>query len=190
MTEFVSGWVGGACGFLFGHPFDTLKVRQQALNHTSIVFTFRDCIRQVSHNIVKTPTQPQYNLREPWSDTKRTTLTSSNGIPDSLRIPYVIRILDIHDILYVISIHDILSIPSCFGIPKIIGDHYIIGNPYILSIPGIPDIPHILGIPDILGVSNFLDIPGILHLPDIFVIPVIPDEAMDPNFPINYVPSF
>jgi len=46
MTEFVSGWVGGACGFLFGHPFDTLKVRQQALNHTSIVFTFRDCIRQ------------------------------------------------------------------------------------------------------------------------------------------------
>ena len=96
MTEFVSGWVGGACGFLFGHPFDTLKVRQQALNHTSIVFTFRDCIRQVSHNIVKTPTQPQYNLREPWSDTNRTTLTNSNDIADRLRIPYVIGILDIH----------------------------------------------------------------------------------------------
>ena len=48
MSEFVSGWVGGCCGFVLGHPFDTLKVRQQALNQTSIVFTFRDCIKQVS----------------------------------------------------------------------------------------------------------------------------------------------
>ena len=50
MAEFASGWVGGACGFVLGHPFDTLKVRQQALNHTSIVFTFKDCVKRVSNN--------------------------------------------------------------------------------------------------------------------------------------------
>jgi hypothetical protein len=31
MCDFVSGWVGGCCGLILGHPFDTLKVRQQAL---------------------------------------------------------------------------------------------------------------------------------------------------------------
>ena len=36
MTEFVSGWAGGCCGLLLGHPFDTVKVRQQALGHTSL----------------------------------------------------------------------------------------------------------------------------------------------------------
>ena len=29
MTEFVSGWAGGCCGLLLGHPFDTVKVRLQ-----------------------------------------------------------------------------------------------------------------------------------------------------------------
>ena len=47
MTEFVAGWIGGCSGLLLGHPFDTLKVRQQALNHTSIIQTFRNCIQQV-----------------------------------------------------------------------------------------------------------------------------------------------
>jgi len=46
MSEFVSGWVGGCCGFVLGHPFDTLKVRQQALNHTSVIFTFKECVQQ------------------------------------------------------------------------------------------------------------------------------------------------
>ena len=47
MTEFVAGWIGGCSGLLLGHPFDTLKVRQQALNHTSIIQTFQNCIKQV-----------------------------------------------------------------------------------------------------------------------------------------------
>ena len=51
MAEFASGWVGGACGFVLGHPFDTLKVRQQALNHSSIVFTFKDCVKQVKATV-------------------------------------------------------------------------------------------------------------------------------------------
>jgi len=46
MTEFVAGWVGGCSGLLLGHPFDTLKVRQQALNHKSIIFTVQDCVKQ------------------------------------------------------------------------------------------------------------------------------------------------
>lgn len=46
MSEFAAGWIGGCCGILLGHPFDTLKVRQQALNHTSIVYTFKNCIQQ------------------------------------------------------------------------------------------------------------------------------------------------
>ena len=33
MCDFVSGWVGGCCGLILGHPFDTLKVRQQALGN-------------------------------------------------------------------------------------------------------------------------------------------------------------
>ena len=47
MSEFVAGWVGGCCGILLGHPFDTLKVRQQALNQTSVVATLRSCVKQV-----------------------------------------------------------------------------------------------------------------------------------------------
>jgi hypothetical protein len=34
MCDFVSGWVGGCCGLILGHPFDTLKVRQQALGRS------------------------------------------------------------------------------------------------------------------------------------------------------------
>ena len=33
-----------------GHPFDTLKVRQQALNHKSIIFTVQDCVKQVARS--------------------------------------------------------------------------------------------------------------------------------------------
>ena len=47
MSEFLAGWIGGCCGILIGHPFDTLKVRQQALNHNSILETFRDCVKKV-----------------------------------------------------------------------------------------------------------------------------------------------
>ena len=50
MSEFVSGWVGGCCGILLGHPFDTLKVRQQALNQTSVLATLRSCVQQVPHS--------------------------------------------------------------------------------------------------------------------------------------------
>ena len=51
MSEFVSGWVGGCCGILLGHPFDTLKVRQQALNQTSVLATLRSCVQQVPHSL-------------------------------------------------------------------------------------------------------------------------------------------
>merc|ERR1719391_1946611 len=42
--DFFAGWVGGCCGILFGHPFDTLKVRQQALNTTSVTATVREAV--------------------------------------------------------------------------------------------------------------------------------------------------
>ena len=62
MTEFVAGWIGGCSGlllgddnfsklniqlFYLGHPFDTLKVRQQALNQRSIIHTVRECVKKV-----------------------------------------------------------------------------------------------------------------------------------------------
>ena len=47
MTEFVSGWAGGCCGRLLGHPFDTVKVRQQALGHTSLAAALQDTLKQV-----------------------------------------------------------------------------------------------------------------------------------------------
>ena len=47
MTEFVSGWAGGCCGLLLGHPFDTVKVRQQALGHTSVTAALQDTVTQV-----------------------------------------------------------------------------------------------------------------------------------------------
>ena len=50
MSEFISGWVGGCCGLLIGHPFDTLKVRQQALNQSSISVTIRNCVHQVKYD--------------------------------------------------------------------------------------------------------------------------------------------
>ena len=49
MAEFAAGWIGGCCGLLLGHPFDTLKVRQQALNQKSILYTFRDCVKNVRY---------------------------------------------------------------------------------------------------------------------------------------------
>jgi len=42
--DFFAGWVGGCVGILFGHPLDTLKVRQQALNTTSVTGTVREAI--------------------------------------------------------------------------------------------------------------------------------------------------
>jgi len=42
--DFFAGWVGGCSGILFGHPFDTLKVRQQALNTTSVTATVREAV--------------------------------------------------------------------------------------------------------------------------------------------------
>ncbi|XP_076033532.1 solute carrier family 25 member 45-like isoform X2 [Oratosquilla oratoria] len=33
--DFVAGWIGGCTGLLAGHPMDTIKVRQQAVTHTS-----------------------------------------------------------------------------------------------------------------------------------------------------------
>ena len=48
MSEFVSGWIGGCCGLLIGHPFDTLKVRQQnSPGQARISVTIRNCLRQV-----------------------------------------------------------------------------------------------------------------------------------------------
>ena len=35
MCDFISGWFGGCCGLVLGHPFDTLKVRQQALGEAA-----------------------------------------------------------------------------------------------------------------------------------------------------------
>jgi len=46
MCDFVAGWVGGCCGLVLGHPFDTLKVRQQALGYSSIVQTTLNCMKQ------------------------------------------------------------------------------------------------------------------------------------------------
>ena len=30
--DFIAGWIGGSAGIAVGHPFDTLKVRQQSPN--------------------------------------------------------------------------------------------------------------------------------------------------------------
>jgi len=43
--DFVCGWFAGCCGLVVGHPFDTLKVRQQALKQTGILDTLREATR-------------------------------------------------------------------------------------------------------------------------------------------------
>jgi len=43
--DFVAGWVGGCAGILVGHPFDTLKVRQQAFQHGSLASITLDCLK-------------------------------------------------------------------------------------------------------------------------------------------------
>ena len=49
MSEFVSGWVGGCCGLFIGHPFDTLKVKQQnSASVAGISTTVRNCVNQVT----------------------------------------------------------------------------------------------------------------------------------------------
>ena len=48
----ISGFCLKYVHFVFtGHPLDTLKVRQQALNHKSILFTVQDCVKQVTRTI-------------------------------------------------------------------------------------------------------------------------------------------
>jgi len=63
MSEFVAGWVGGCCGLFVGHPLDTLKVRQQALNTSSISQTFRNCIKQDGvRSLMKGLSYPIYSV--------------------------------------------------------------------------------------------------------------------------------
>jgi len=43
--DFMAGWVGGCAGLLVGHPFDTLKVRQQAFTDSSLAKVTLDCMK-------------------------------------------------------------------------------------------------------------------------------------------------
>ena len=43
--DFIAGWVGGSVGIAVGHPFDTLKVRQQALRSATLWDAARSCIK-------------------------------------------------------------------------------------------------------------------------------------------------
>jgi len=43
--DFMAGWVGGCAGLLVGHPFDTLKVRQQAFNDATLIKVTSDCLK-------------------------------------------------------------------------------------------------------------------------------------------------
>ncbi|KAI3386737.1 hypothetical protein SNEBB_000492 [Seison nebaliae] len=45
--HFVAGWLGGAAGILVGHPFDTIKARQQTSQYNiSVYHTAKDLIRR------------------------------------------------------------------------------------------------------------------------------------------------
>ena len=41
----MAGWIGGMTGIAIGHPFDTLKVRQQALQGQSLWKTAEACYK-------------------------------------------------------------------------------------------------------------------------------------------------
>ena len=43
--DFVSGYVGGACGVIIGHPFDTVKIRLQTRGH--LYNSGRDAFRKI-----------------------------------------------------------------------------------------------------------------------------------------------
>lgn len=44
--DFMAGWIGGCAGLLVGHPFDTLKVRQQAFQNSSLSQITKECIKK------------------------------------------------------------------------------------------------------------------------------------------------
>ncbi|CAB4068602.1 unnamed protein product [Lepeophtheirus salmonis] len=48
-SDFFGGWVGGCMGILIGQPFDTIKVRQQAFQNSSIIFQTKNLITNEGH---------------------------------------------------------------------------------------------------------------------------------------------
>ncbi|KAI0230699.1 hypothetical protein LSAT2_018938 [Lamellibrachia satsuma] len=48
MNDFAAGCLGGCAGLVFGHPFDTVKVRQHT--YTGPKITIAQCARQTLNN--------------------------------------------------------------------------------------------------------------------------------------------